>query len=76
VRLAKEIRVDRDEHGAPRITIDGGQLPWYTQGIVPRAPSLNEFGAITITIPAETVTLADDLVSASRPQLDDQPPSS
>lgn len=63
MHLAKEIRVDRDEHGAPRITIDGQDLGLYTQGIVPRAPSLNDWGALTITIPAETITLADNWVT-------------
>lgn len=73
MRLAKEIRVDRDEHGAPRITIDGEPLPWYTQGIVPRAPSLDDTAALTITIPAEHITLVDDWVTGVPKQADEQP---
>jgi hypothetical protein len=57
MRLAKEIRVDRDERGAPQITIDGETLPWFTAGIVTPAPSLDEVPTVTITIPAEKVVV-------------------
>jgi hypothetical protein len=56
-RLAKHIVVDRDENGAPRITIDGEQLPWFTQGIVTPAPSLREMPTVTITLLAEKVEM-------------------
>lgn len=74
MRFAKQIRVDRDENGAPRVTIDGQQLPWYTQGIVPRAPSLNDVAALTITIPAEHITLVDDWANGI-PDPTDEPPT-
>lgn len=57
--LAKHIVVDRDDAGIPRITIDGQQLPWYTTAITP-APNLNEMPTITVTIPAEKVTMVND----------------
>ncbi len=67
-RLTREIVVDRDEKGAPRITIDGVVLPWFTQGIVPRPPALGELAALTITIPAEKITLADEHATVLRDQ--------
>lgn len=62
MEFAKEIRVDQDEHGAPRITIDGQPFPWYTAGIVVPAPSLDKAPTVTVTIPAERVTMINELL--------------
>lgn len=62
--LAKHIRVDQDERGAPCITIDGELLPWYTTGIVVPAPSLKEAPTITVTFIAEQV----EMVNKVRPR--------
>lgn len=59
-RLAKHIHVGRDEGGAPCIEIDGERLPWMTCGIVTLASSLQEMPTVTITIPAERVTMTND----------------
>lgn len=59
-RLAKTIHVGRDEGGAPCIEIDGERLPWMTCGIVTPAPSLQEMPTVTITIPAERITMTND----------------
>jgi hypothetical protein len=59
-RLAKEIQIDRDDRGAPRITIDGEVFPYGTAGIVTPAPSLNDAPTVTITLLAEKVTMVND----------------
>lgn len=61
-KLAGHIVVDRDERGAPRITIDGEVLPWLTYGIVPSVPKLGESPTLTVTILAEKVTTIDQYV--------------
>jgi hypothetical protein len=58
--FAKEITVDRDERGVPRITIDGERFRWFTNGIVVPAPSLNEMPTATITILADKVTMLNE----------------
>lgn len=58
-RMAKLIRVDQDERGAPRITIDGEVLPFYTRGIVVPAPSLHESPTVTITLLADRVEMVN-----------------
>lgn len=58
--IAKEIVVDKDERGAPRVTIDGQLFRWFTAGIVTPAPSLNEAPTVTITVLAEKVTMVND----------------
>lgn len=57
--MAKDVVIDRAPGGAPRITIDGLMLPWYTAGIIANVPSLDGMTGLTITIPAERVTLLD-----------------
>lgn len=64
--LAKEILVDRDERGAPRITIDGEVLPWYTSGIVVPAPDLREAPTVTVTFLAERVAMVNDFPMTPR----------
>ena len=59
-QLAKEIVVDRDENGVPRITINGTPFPYYTAGIITPAPSLKDHPTITLTIPAECVRMVND----------------
>ncbi len=62
VEFPKEIRVESDENGAPRITIDGQPFPWYTAGIVAPAPSLSHATpTVTITIPAEKVVMVNEM---------------
>lgn len=62
MEFAKEIRVDQDERGAPRITIDGQPFPWCTAGIVVPPPALDQaMPTITVTIPAEKVTMLNEL---------------
>lgn len=58
-QLAKRIVVDTDERGAPRVTIDGFVLPWYTCGITVPAPSLNEDPTVTVTFLAEDVQMVN-----------------
>lgn len=60
MELAREILVDRDDKGAPRITINGTPFPYYTAGIVTPAPSLHDMPTITLTIPAECVRMTND----------------
>lgn len=55
-----EVRVESDESGAPRITIDGQPFPWYTAGILAPAPSREHMPTITVTIPAEKVTMVNE----------------
>jgi hypothetical protein len=63
VELPKEIRVESDRTGAPRITIDGQPLPWYTAGIVVPPPALGQaMPTVTITIPAEKVTMVNEMM--------------
>jgi hypothetical protein len=57
--LAKHIIVGRDEQGAPRITIDGQVMPWFTNGIAVDPPSLDGMTALKLTIVAERITLDD-----------------
>jgi hypothetical protein len=66
-KLAEHIVVDRDERGAPRITIDGEVLPWHTCGIVPSVPKLNEAPTLTVTFLAEKVTTIDQYVPREEP---------
>ncbi len=61
MEFAKEIRVDQDKHGAPQITIDGQPFPWYTAGIVVPAPALDKTPTVTVTIPAERVTMVNEM---------------
>lgn len=67
--LAKEIRVDRDERGVPRITIDGQEFPWFTAGIETPAPNLTEVPTVTITIPAAKVVMENPSVVPQTRQL-------
>ena len=66
--FAKEIRVDQDERGAPRITIDGQPFPWFTAGIVTPPPVLDGAPMITVTIPAERVTMVNELLPPAGPR--------
>lgn len=61
--LAKHVIIDRDQHGVPRITIDGTVLPWFTSGIAVPAPSLDEVPTVTITIPADKVSMLNEVVT-------------
>ncbi len=58
-RLAKEIRVEADPSGAPHITIDDQELPWFTQGIVPSAPTMAGMATLTVTFLADKITLVN-----------------
>lgn len=60
--LAKEIVVDQDANGAPRVTIDGREFPWYTAGIVVPTPSVDKMPTVVITIPAEKVTMVNEML--------------
>lgn len=66
--FAKEIRVDQDERGAPRITIDGQPFPWFTAGIVTPSPAHDKTPTITVTIPAERVTMVNELSPPANPR--------
>ena len=62
--IAKHIIVDRDEHGAPRLQIDGFVFDFATCGIKVPAPSLDEIPTVTVTFLAEKVTMINDDGSA------------
>lgn len=59
-KVASEILIDRDANGAPRVRIDGMDLPFYTQGIAVKPPSLTELATVTLTFLAERVVVEDE----------------
>lgn len=61
MEFPKEIRIETDRTGAPRIAIDGQPFPWHTAGIVVPPPSRDQFPTITVTIPAEKVVMVNEL---------------
>lgn len=61
MEFPREIVIDQDANGAPRITIDGQALPWYTAGIVVPPPSRDQMPTVVLTIPAEKVTMVNEL---------------
>jgi hypothetical protein len=55
-RMPAEIVVDRTTPGGPpRVTIDGYELPWYSQGISVNDVTLKDFATVTITFVADRV---------------------
>lgn len=72
MEFPKEIRIESDENGAPRITIDGQPFPWYTAVIVAPAPSREHMPTITVTIPAEKVTMVNGPMPLSRDTFPDE----
>jgi len=61
VEFPREIMIDQDEHGAPRVTIDGQPLPWYTAGIIVPPPSRDQMPTVVLTIPAERVVMVNEI---------------
>gem|GEM_PF-6089402 len=61
MELPKEIRVESDRTGAPRVTIDGQPLLWYTAGIVVPPPSRDQMPTVVLTIPAEKVVMVNEM---------------
>lgn len=60
--IAKHIIVDRDEHGEPRLQIDGFVFGFALarHGITVPAPSMDEAPTVTVTFLAEKVTMIND----------------
>lgn len=65
MEFSKEIRVESDRAGAPRVTIDGQPLPWYTAGIVVPPPSRDQMPTVVLTIPAERVVMVNEMQPAA-----------
>jgi len=61
IKLPAEISVRRNAGDGPWIHIDGELFPWYTAGVSVNAVSHDEMPTVTITIPAERVTLFNDV---------------
>jgi hypothetical protein len=60
-RMPAEIVVDRTTPGGPpRVTIDGYELPWYSQGISVNDVTLKDFATVTITFVADRVVQVNE----------------
>ena len=69
-RLARNITVRREANDpAARVFIDGEELPWFTAKGIHPAVEFGESPQVTLTLLAETVTVADQFLYGASDQL-------